>query len=320
MTVRLTSAVLGQAVGYAYTGPLESWLLNEGYATSAATLPDAWTEDADGVLGAFAPAVTVTPTAAVLTASANADATVGSNGSIVFATEGGVRTSVALLTADTAAGAATKIDTALAGLADAAIVSSKLTVTSTATGPTAYVTVVDGDAAVLDALGVAVGDIAYGGDGRPAGASNLGAQADLPANDPKDPDNREAPYFPTTPDRDATIANDATHLTETVHRAPDFDFDAAGVDAESPSDVVLSETEGPEEGGTVVVITGNNLENVTSVTFDAVAGTDFNDDEAADGVLVVTTPAGTAGPADVVLVDASGNTTLTGGFTYVATA
>lgn len=32
MAVTLTSPVLGQAPGYSYTGPLEGWLLAEGYA------------------------------------------------------------------------------------------------------------------------------------------------------------------------------------------------------------------------------------------------------------------------------------------------
>lgn len=35
MTVELTSPVLGQDVGYEYTGPLEAWLLAEGYAKQA---------------------------------------------------------------------------------------------------------------------------------------------------------------------------------------------------------------------------------------------------------------------------------------------
>lgn len=315
MAVILTSPVLGQDVGYSYTGPLESWLLHEGYATSAATLPDAWLPDGDGVLGGEVPEVTVTPTAAVFTATDNADATVGADGNIVFGTKGGVRTTVALLTADTAAGAATKIDTALNGLANAVIASSKLEVTSVATGPTAYVTVVDGTPAVLDALGVAVGDVARGGDGRPAGASNTGAQVDVPDNDPSLASNREAPYFPTTPDRDSTIANDNTHLTEAVHRAPDFDFDAGGTDTEAPSDIVLDPEDLPLAGGDVVVY-GNNLEGVTSITVGGTATTNFDDDGAGLGVLTFTAPAKAAGAHNVVLVDASGNTTVVGGLTY----
>jgi hypothetical protein len=309
-------------VGYAYTGPLESWLLNEGYATSAATLPDAWANDSDGILGAFAPSVTVTPTAAVLVGSAAASATVGADGDVTFATEGGVTTTVSLLTADTAAQAATKIDTALAGLADAAIVSTKLQVTSTATGTTAYVTVVDGDAAVLTALKLAVGDIAYGGDGRPTGASNLGVQADTPANDPQAKANREAPYWPNTPDLDVTIANDATHLTETVHRAPGFDLDVADADTEAPSNITIEPNTGVEEGGEEITIFGRNLEGVTVVKFGGsggTAGTGLDVSAAGDGVITVISPAHAPGLVDVFLDDGSTDTTVTGGFTFVAT-
>lgn len=303
MTVTLTSQVLGLAVGAAYTGNLENWLLNEGYARA----------DADSLTDP----ITVTPTAAVLTAADDA-VNQTTSGDVIFGTKGGVRTTVALAAADTPAQAATKIDTALTGLANAAIVSGNLEVTSVATGPTAYVTVVGGAAAVLDDLGVTVGAIAYGGDGRPAGASNTGAQSASEVGDPSVAENREAPYFPGTPDRNATIANDADNLNETEFPNTEFDFDNAGTDTEAPSDVVLEPNEGSTTGGTVVVITGNNLEGVTAVTFDTVAGTDLDTSNAGDGVIVVTTPAGAAGPADVVLDDGSTDTTLAGGFTYVA--
>lgn len=306
MTVTLTSPVLGQDVGFAYTGPLESWLLNEGYARNHAT--------------SLTAAITVTPTAAVLTAGVNAAATVGTTGDVVFGTKDGVRTTVALAAADTAAGAATKIDTALAGLADAVIAASKLQVTSVATGKTAYVAVVGGNAAVLTALGVAVGDQSFGGDGRPVGASNTGVQADTVANDATDADNRELPYFPLTPDKNVTIANDATNLTKAKFPAPGFDVDPGGVDNDPPTDVVLTPATGGTAGGTVVTINGTNLEGVTSVTFGGAAGTALDTSLATrgtDGVIGVTTPVGTAGAKDVVLVDASGNATLVGGFLYV---
>jgi len=304
VTVFLTSPVLAQAVGTAYTGPLESWLLHEGYARA----------DADSLTDV----ITVTPTAAVLVGSAAAAATVGADGNVIFGTKDGVRTTVALLTADTAAGAATKIDTALATLADAAIVSTKLQVTSIATGPTAYVTVVGGTAAVLTALKLAIGDVAYGGDGRPAGASNTGVQADVPANDPTSAANREAPYFPTTPDLDSTIANDAAHLTETVHRAPGFDLDVAAVDAEAPSNLGLVEPKTLKAaGGDVVHISGRNLEGVTGVTFGGTAGTSLDVTKAADGIITVIAPAKAAGSYNIVVTDAVGSATITNGAVYV---
>lgn len=150
------------------------------------------------------------------------------------------------------------------------------------------------------------------------GVSNTGATDVAPANDPTLPENREAPYFPSTKDRHVTVANDSTHLTQTKLAAPDFDFDQGGVDTEAPSDVVVEPNEGPAAGGTQVTITGNNLEGVTAVTFGGVAGTDFDGSTAGDGVITVVTPAHAAGAVDVVLDDGSTDTTVTGGFTYTA--
>lgn len=313
MTVRITSPVLGKDVGDSYTGTLESWLLHEGYATTAATIPDAWGLDDDDILGAEAPSVTVTPTAAVLTGATNA-LTLTTTGSVVFGTVGGVSTTVALASGDTAAQAATKIDTALSAKADAAIVSSKLQVTSNATGTTAYVTVISGNATILTKLGLSVDQIAYGGDGRPTGASNLGAQADLPENDPVLAENREAPYFPATEDRTANIANDGDHLTETSSPNENFDFDPDATNDDDPVIVSVTPASGLEGGGTDVTIAGTGFVDVTDVEFDG---------EAAEFVIVsdyeitATTPEGTIGDVDLVVTNESGSDTLTDGFEYL---
>lgn len=304
MTVTLTTPVLGQAVGSQYTGPLESWLLNEGYARNHAS--------------SLTAAITVTETAAVLTGGTNAAGTVGTSGDIVFGTKGGARTTVSLLAADTAAGAATKIDTALAGLADAAIVSSKLQVTSIATGPTAYVTVVDGLAAVLTALGVTKGQTAFGGDGRPTGASNTGPQTDTPANDPQKADNREAPYFPLTDDTNTTIANDSANLTQPKFPHAKFDFDASGTDTEAPSDLGTPRPNRLPLAGGKVTLHGRNLEGVTGVTVGGTAATNLDVTRAGDGVISFTAPAKAAGSYDVVVTDPNGSATKTGGLTYAA--
>lgn len=319
MTVRITSPVLGKAVGETYTGDLEGWLLNEGYATSAATLPDAWTADSDGILGGEVPEVTVTPTAAVLTGPNDAAATVGTNGNVIFGTKGGIRTTVALLAADTAAQAATKIDTALAGVADAAIVSGNLQVTSTATGPTAYVAVVGGTSAVLTALGVTAAQVAYGSTGQPVGAAD-NPTAVLPVEDPTDPANREAPYYPSTEDLNATIANDATNLTKEKFPAPvNFDFDEGGVEEEAPANLKVSPAEGPAAGGTIVGLTGDNLTETTTVTVGGAAVSEVYV-TAGDKVIRIdfAVPAHAAGAVDVVVTNSIGSATLTGGFTYTA--
>lgn len=320
MTVKITSEVLGLAVGASYTGSREAWLLNEGYATSAATVQDAWLPDGDGVLGGAKPAVTITPTPAVLAATVNAvNQTV--TGKVIFGSKGGVRTEVSLTSGDTPAQAATKIDTALGAIGDAAIVSSKLNVTSTATGPSAFISVVGGDAAVLTALKLAVGDAAHGGDGRPAGASNTGVQAGTPAADLTSAENREAPYWPSSDDLQANIANDGDHLTVVKNPAPGFDVDPGGVDDDAPSAVTLDVVSGPEEGGTVVTLSApnDNLQGVTAVSFGGVAGTALDVSNAENGEIKVTTGAHAPGAVNVVLTDASGNLTLTNAFTYLAT-
>jgi len=71
---------------------------------------------------------------------------------------------------------------------------------------------------------------------------------------------------------------------------------------------------GAAAGGEVVTITGTELDGVTSVTFDGVAGTAL--EIVSSEEIKVTTPAGTAGPADIVLVDDAGNVTEAAGFTY----
>ena len=190
MTVQLTSPVLGQAVGSNYTGPLEAWLLSEGYATQAGY-----------------------------------------------------------------------------------------------TGP---------------------------------GVANTGATAVDPGDDPRLPENREAPYFPSSPDENTTVANDVDNLNEASFPHDRFDFDADSVDTEAPAVLGLEPNEGPAAGGTVVRIYGDNLEGTTGVTFDAVAGTALDVTTADEGYIEVTTPAGTAGPADVVVTDNVGTDTEVGAFTYTA--
>lgn len=147
------------------------------------------------------------------------------------------------------------------------------------------------------------------------GVANSGAAGVDLDEDPREPANREAPYFPGTEDRNTTIANDGTNLTKDKFPAPGYDFDNAGVDTEAPSDLSLDPTELPLAGGPVLA-TGNNLEGVTSVTVGATAATDLDVSAAGDGVVTFTAPAKAAGAHDVVFVDASGNGTVVGGLTY----
>jgi hypothetical protein len=138
----------------------------------------------------------------------------------------------------------------------------------------------------------------------------------LPADDPTRAENREEPRWPAQ-DTTWSIANDGENLTKQKFPHAD-DFDPGGVDNDAPSNLSLSPAEGPAEGGTVVTISGDNLEGVTAVSFGGTAGTALDVSKAAKGTVKVTTPAGTAGAVDVVLTDPSGNATIDDGFTYTA--
>jgi hypothetical protein len=76
----------------------------------------------------------------------------------------------------------------------------------------------------------------------------------------------------------------------------------------------VSPNTGPAGGGTEVTITGTGFTGATGVMFGGVAGADFTVVD--DSTITVTTPAGTAGAVDVVVVHPGGDETLTGGFTY----
>ncbi|MBC7724914.1 MAG: IPT/TIG domain-containing protein [Burkholderiaceae bacterium] len=80
-----------------------------------------------------------------------------------------------------------------------------------------------------------------------------------------------------------------------------------------PTITSLVPDNGPVEGGTVVTITGSGFTGATGATFDAAPGTVFSVDS--DTQITVTTPAHIAGPVDVVVVKAGGNS-LPGTFTY----
>lgn len=164
----------------------------------------------------------------------------------------------------------------------------------------------------------------YSGTIGPDGLNTLAdggeAVAVLEVDDLSNPENRERPWFPANEVSFDGMANDADNLNEKEFpHTPDYDM--GGVENDSPSDLTFKPKSGTAAGGTVVTISGDNLVGVTSVTFDGVAGTNLDTSKAdSAGEIKVTTPAGTAGPADVVLVDPAGNTTLAAGWTYNAPA
>lgn len=69
----------------------------------------------------------------------------------------------------------------------------------------------------------------------------------------------------------------------------------------------VSPASAPAAGGDLVTIFGSGFLTTTAVTFDTVAASDFN--VVSDSALSVIVPAGTAGPADVVVTNSAGPST-----------
>ena len=85
-----------------------------------------------------------------------------------------------------------------------------------------------------------------------------------------------------------------------------------------PTITSLSPTSGPISGGTLITINGANFAVTDTVRVGGTLATGITLVSATQ--LRATTPAGTAGARDVVVTNATGSATATGGFTYVASA
>lgn len=84
----------------------------------------------------------------------------------------------------------------------------------------------------------------------------------------------------------------------------------------APTVTSITPAKGPLTGATQVEIVGTGFYYDSTVTIDGVAATNI---EVVSSVLIrCTTPAGTAGAKDVVVTNAGGSGTLTGGFTYLS--
>lgn len=146
-------------------------------------------------------------------------------------------------------------------------------------------------------------------------SGNRISKANFPAQPVSDPllevtENvyERVPYPFEAPGAEGSMMRLAYQRGDTVRQSEiDLRYPPATVSSINPSS-------GPAAGGTVVTITGTNLDGVSSVTFGGVAGTNLQVESPSR--LQVTTPAGTAGAVDVVVVDDSGSVTVTGGFTY----
>lgn len=85
-------------------------------------------------------------------------------------------------------------------------------------------------------------------------------------------------------------------------------FDPASITSISPAT-------GPQAGGTVVTISGDNLDGVTGITFGGTAGTNLVVVSAKS--VKVTTPAKAAGAVTVAVTDDSGPVSQANGYTFV---
>ena len=94
-----------------------------------------------------------------------------------------------------------------------------------------------------------------------------------------------------------------------VMRESELDALFPGAQVES-----IAPAQGAAAGGTVVTIRGNYLDGVTAVRFDGANATNLQHTD--DRELRVTTPAGAAGPADVVLVSDGPDANRPAAFTY----
>jgi len=86
----------------------------------------------------------------------------------------------------------------------------------------------------------------------------------------------------------------------------------------APAVTSISPTSGPAAGGTSVVITGTNLTGATAVKFGATNATSFTVNSATQ--ITATTPAGTAGPASVLVTTPAGTNAANTLFTYATPA
>lgn len=296
MTVVMTSEAFGKQPGENYTGEHEAWLKAEGYAKLAGYSDD---------------------TAAVLSGSTTA-INVVTGGNIVIGVAHKTFT-VAIATSDTPAQAATKIDTALAGYADAAIVSNKLTITSTATGSDAYVRVDSGTGTVLSNLKVTAGQRAEGGNGG-IGVSNTGLTATTPANDPTLASNREP-----EPERDEQGRVDPGVLDPamTFSTADDdpndaqvVDFNPGGVNNDAPTVTSVTPATGAAAGGTAITIEGKDFTGATGGTAGGVALTSFVVVD--DTTITAVTGVHAAGAVTVAVTNPTGTGSKATAFTYTA--
>lgn len=84
----------------------------------------------------------------------------------------------------------------------------------------------------------------------------------------------------------------------------------------APNITSVSPNEGPIQGGTVVTVSGGNVVGNSAILFDGTPGTSIQ--ILSEGSARVTTPAASAGPADVTMEGNGAPSTIPGGFTFTS--
>lgn len=116
----------------------------------------------------------------------------------------------------------------------------------------------------------------------------------------------------TPPGRAGAQAVAVTTSAGTVAKAGAFTYTSAV----APTITSLTPASGTTAGGTQVVITGTGFTGASAVIFGGTAAAGFTVDSATQ--ITATTPAHSAGAADVVVTTAAGSATQAGGFTFTA--
>jgi len=117
----------------------------------------------------------------------------------------------------------------------------------------------------------------------------------------------------TTPAGTGTVDVVVSNLHASATREAGFSYrEITGLEVQAEPGLQA----GPQDGGTVVTITGVGFLGATEATFGGVAGTNFTVD--GDETITVTTPAG-AGTVDVAVLTSATSTTLADGFSYEPT-
>ncbi len=149
------------------------------------------------------------------------------------------------------------------------------------------------------------------------GVSNTGPAAEPPSEDLTLAENREDP----TEGEDWHTYAGALDPAMILPGDPEFgqspsayDFDEGGVNDEAPNLISLSDAGGPAAGGETISLEGEQLEDVSAVTFGGTAATSF--EVVSDVEITAVVPAHAAGAVDVVVTGPAGTDTLTGAYTY----